>query len=214
MKKLIVLAGICIFTLTGCGVGATKTMSCTYKNTGSSLTTKMTYNIDYQGTEVKKLRVTYDYHQNDMNNNGTASGNNTAGGTNGTTNNGTTTNGDNMDGVGTGTDGTTNDNFPDNDDIVDGIVGSAIDSIVNGVTDTILDIAGLRTRHASVQSTYGNITGFSVQNTNDTTDNDYRVTYVIDYDSISDADLATLNLSRDIDTLRSNYTNQGFTCAE
>ena len=42
----------------------------------------------------------------------------------------------------------------------------------------------------------------------DNTDNDYRVTYVIDYDMISDADLATLNLSRDIDTLRNNYTNQ------
>ena len=42
--------------------------------------------------------------------------------------------------------------------------------------------------------------------------NMYTVTYVIDYDMISDNDLATLNLSRDIDTLRSNYTNQGFSC--
>ena len=166
MKKLISLAGICIFMLTGCGVGATKTMSCTYRNTGNSLTTKMTYSIDYQGTEVKKLRVTYDYHQNDMNNdianngtnaNGGTNGTTTNGGTNDITNNGATTNEKNTDGVGTGTDGTTNDDFPDND---------------------------------------------------------YRVTYVIDYDSISDADLATLNLSRDINTLRRNYTNQGFTCAE
>jgi len=203
MKKLITLVAICIFMLTGCGAGATKTMSCTYRNDGSYLTTKMTYNIDYQGTEVKKLRVTYDYHQNDMNNT-----------TNGDTSNDTTINGENTDGVGTGTDGTTNDNFPDNDGVIDGIVGSAIDSIINSVTDSILDIAGLRDRHANVQNTYGNITGFSVQNTNDTTDNDYRVTYVIDYDSISDADLATLNLSRDIDTLRSSYTTQGFTCGE
>lgn len=223
MKKLISLAGICIFMLTGCGVGATKTMSCTYRNTGNSLTTKMTYSIDYQGTEVKKLRVTYDYHQNDMNNdianngtnaNGGTNGTTTNGGTNDITNNGATTNEKNTDGVGTGTDGTTNDDFPDNDGIVDGIVGSAIDSIVNGVTGSILDISGLRDRHANVQNTYGNMTGFSVQNTNDNTDNDYRVTYVIDYDSISDADLATLNLSRDINTLRRNYTNQGFTCAE
>ena len=59
---------------------------------------------------------------------------------------------------------------------------------------------------------YGNMTGFSVQNTNDVTDNDYTVTYVIDYDSISDTDLSTLNLARDINTLRSNYINQGFTC--
>ena len=119
-----------------------------------------------------------------------------------------------MDGVGTGTDGTTNDTQIDNDGIVDGIVGSAIDSIINGVTDTILDISGIRDRHVNVQNTYGNINGFSVQNTNDTTDNDYRVTYIIDYDNISDEDLARLNLSRDIDTLRSNYINQGFNCAE
>ena len=194
MKKLIVLLGICVFMLTGCGMGATKTMSCTYRNTGTYLTTKMTYSIDYQGTEVKKLRVTYDYHQDNMDTNGGIIAN--------------------MDGVGTGTDGTTNDTYPDNDGIIDGIVGSAIDSVINGVTSTILDIAGIRDRHANVQNTYGNINGFSVQNTNDITDNDYRVTYVIDYDTISDADLATLNLSRDIDTLRSNYTNQGFTCSE
>ena len=197
MKKIFVLMGICIFLLTGCGMGATNTMSCTYQTFGNTLTTKMTYNIDYQGSEVKKLRVTYDYHQDSIDN----------------TDDGITAN-DNTDGVGTGTDGTTNDNYPDNDGIIDGVVGSAIDGIVNGVTDTILDIAGIRSRHANVQNTYGNMTGFSVQNTSDITDNDYRVTYVIDYDAISDADLSTLNLSRDIDTLRNIYSNQGFTCTE
>ena len=193
MRKVLGLSILGIFMLTGCGAGATKTMSCTYQRTSGTMRTKMTYKIDHEGNDVKKLRVTYDYHQ-DIDNNGTTSGN--------------------MDGVGTGTDGTTNDTQPDNDGLVDGIVGSAIDSIINGVTDTILDISGIRDRHANVQNTYGNMTGFSVQNTNDTTDNNYRVTYVIDYDNISDADLMTLNLSRDIDTLRSNYTNQGFTCAE
>jgi len=207
MKKLISLTGICIFMLTGCGAGATKTMNCTYQNTGNFLTTKMSYNIDYQGTEVKKLRVTYDYHQDEA-------GMTTNGDTTDATNNTNNAKDNNTDGVGTGTDGTTNDTYPDNDGIVDGIVGSAIDSIINGVTSTILDISGIRDRHANVQNTYGNITGFSVQNTNDTTDNDYRVTYVIDYDTISDNDLANLNLSRDIDTLRSNYTSQGFTCTE
>ena len=197
MKKVIILMSFCVFLLTGCGMGATNTMSCTYQNIGSSITTKMTYSIDYQGSEVKKLRVTYNYHQDDV------SGNNAD-----------MSDEDNMDGVGTGTDGTTNDTYPDNDGIIDGIVGSAIDSIINGVTDTILDISGIRSRHANVQNTYGNITGFSVQNTNDLTDNDYRVTYVIDYDMISDSDLATLNLSRDIDTLRNNYVSQGFTCTE
>ena len=93
-------------------------------------------------------------------------------------------------------------------------MGSAIDSIINGVTGTILDISGIRDRHINVQNTYGNINGFSVQNTNDVGDDNYHVTYVIDYDTISDEDLTTLNLSRDINTLRSNYTSQGFTCME
>jgi len=188
MKKIIVLASMMALMLTGCGVGATKTLTCTYQTNGTPLTTKMSYNIDYQGTEVKKLRVTYDYRQEVTDTN--------------------------TDGVGTGTDGTTNDNYPDSDGIIDGIVGSAIDSIINGITDTILDISGIRSRHANVQNTYGNMTGFSVQNTSDVSDNSYRVTYIIDYDTISDTDLANLGLSRDIDTLRSNYTNQGFTCTE
>lgn len=223
MKKMFGLALCSVLLLTACGAGATNTMSCTYKSDSTNLTTKMTYKIDYEGKEVKKLRVTYDYHQND---NGTAGTNNTTGAndaarTNDTTGtddmsrtNDTATPTNDMDGVGTGTDGTTNDSKPDDDGIIDGIVGSAIDSVINAVTGTILDVAGIRDRHANVQNTYGNIAGFSVQNTNDNTDNDYRVTYVIDYDTISDTDLATLNLSRDIDTLKSNYTSQGFTCAE
>ncbi len=197
MKKFFCLSILSILMLTGCGAGATKTMKCTYESNTTDMTSKMTYDIDYEGKEVKKLRITYDYHQDiDMNTENT------------------TDNNDTTDGVGTGTDGTTNDSQPDNDGIIDGVIGSAIDSMINGVTDTILDISGIRDRHANVQNTYGNMNGFSVQNTNDVTDNNYRVTYVIDYDTISDSDLATLNLSRDIDTLRSNYTNQGFTCHE
>ena len=195
MKKKICLLAFIVLLLTGCGAGATNTMSCTYRTVNNNLTTKMTYNIDYEGKDVKKVRVTYDYHQDVMND----------------------TDGDganDIDGVGTGTDGTTNDTQIDNDGIVDGVVGSAIDSIINGVTDVILDVSGLRDRHANVQNTYGNMPGFSVQNMNDATDNDYRVTYIIDYDTISDADLTTLNLSRDINSLRDNYTRQGFTCHE
>lgn len=210
MKKYIGITVLGLFMLTGCGAGATETMSCTYDNTTGNLTSRITYNIDYQDDEVKKLRVTYKYHSDDTNTADTNDANNA------TDNNNGTNTGDNnnkqMDGVGTGTDGTTDDSQIDDDGIVDGIVGSAIDSIINGVTTTILDISGLRDRHATVQSTYGNMTGFSVQNTSDATDNDYTVSYVIDYDSISDDDLNTLNLSRDINTLRSNYTNQGFTC--
>lgn len=192
MKKIIYALVISIFMLTGCGAGATNTMSCTYENSTSNMSSRMAYNIDFQGNEVKKVRVTYKYHS-DAVDTGDDDDNQT-------------------DGVGTGTDGTTNDTQIDNDGIIDGVIGSAIDTAINGVTSTILDIAGIRDRHANVQNMYGNMTGFSVQNTNDVTDNDYTVTYVIDYDSISDDDLSTLNLTRDINTLRSNYINQGFTC--
>lgn len=194
MKKYVIIAIIACFILTGCGAGATETMSCNYETTINNLTTKMTYNIDYQDEEVKKLRVTYKYHSDDDNTN-LAEEN------------------DDTDGIGTGTDGTTNDNPNDSDDgIIDGVVGSAIDNIINGVSTTIIDIAGLRDRHATVQNTYGNMAGFSVQNTNDVNDNDYTVTYVIDYDTINDDDLSALSLSRNINTLRSNYIQQGFTC--
>lgn len=185
MKKIIFLSITLTLLLTGCGAGATETLSCTSEATIGNITSSTSYMIDHQGDEVKKVRITYKY----MSNNNTE-----------------------MDGVSTGTDGTTNDTQNDNDGIIDGVIGSAIDSIVNGVTSTILDIAGIRDRHTTVQGTYGNIQGFSVQNTTDNTDNNYTVTYVIDYDTISDEDLTTLNLSRDLNTLRTNYITQGFTC--
>lgn len=186
MKKNLILSAFLLMMITGCGAGATNTMSCTYNTTNGNIATKMKYDIDYQDSDVKKVRITYDYSQ--------------------------LTNQDNTtDGVGTGTDGTTNDTQIDNDGIIDGVVGNGIDSIVLGVTDVILDIAGLKDRHMQVQNTYGNINGFSVQNTTDT-DNNYKVTYVIDYDNISDTDLSKLNLSRNIDTLKNNYVSQGYTC--
>ena len=195
MKRIIGSIGIIVFLLTGCGPMTTETMSCTYESTTGLLSSRTTYNVDYQGNDIKKVRITYKYHNDD----------NQISTTDETDNNQT-------DGVGTGTDGTTDDNSVDDDGIIDGVVGSAIDTIINGVTTTILDISGLRDRHATVQNTYANMNGFSVQNTTDVTDNDYTVTYVIDYDNISDEDLNSLNLVRDINTLRSNYTNQGFTC--
>lgn len=153
---------------------------------------------------------------NNANNSGTNSQSGTINTDDGTAYNTNGTNNDNnidehTDGVGTGTDGTTNDSYYDDDGVVDGVVGSVIDTIVGGVTGIILDSAGLRDRHATVQNTYGNINGFSVQNTNDANDN-YTVTYVIDYDTISDEDLTTFNLSRDLDDMRNTYVNQGFTC--
>ena len=272
MKKLFVLSFASILLLTGCG--ATETMSCSYSTDANNGTTKVTYDIDHEGDEIKKVRITYNYdfddndngttadngstdmpaddnngstgtdvgntdntegvftdegtgdidsatngnnngnnnnndnntRNNDGNNNGNAN-DNTNNNTNGNDNI-TTYNNDNghTDGV-----GTTNDTHMDDDGVVDGIVGSAIDSIVGGVTSVILDSAGLRDRHANVQNTYGNVNGFSVQNTNDT-DKNYKVTYVIDFDTISDNDLATFNLTRNLDDMRTNYVNQGFTC--
>lgn len=192
MKKFIVSALVAFLILTGCGISKTETMSCNYKTTYNNLTTNMKYDIDYEGTEVKKVRVTYDYMQDVIDD----------------------TDGDGLndiDGVGTGTDGTTNDTQRDNDGIVDGIVGNAFDSLIGGVSDVILDISGLKDRHQNIQNTYSNINGFSVQNTIDT-DNNYKVTYVIDYDTITDNDLGNFNLSRNINTMRDNYTSQGFTC--
>lgn len=194
MKKFLILSLVGVFMLTGCGAGASKTMSCTYKNTTGNITTNMKYDIDYEDKEVKKVRITYDYMQDtrvDSDNDGKKD----------------------TPGVGTGTDGTTDDTQQNKDGIVDGVVGNAIDQIVGGVTDTILDIAGLKDRHATVQNRYGNIQGFSVQNTTET-NNNYKVTYVIDYDTISDTDLKTLNLSRDINTLEDYYTSQGYTCSK
>ena len=258
MKKIIILSLASVFMLTGCG--ATETLSCSYKNNANNGTTSVTYDIDHEGNEVKKVRITYDYKFNNVNNNNNndlaaynqddnndnvtmndrtnantsnrndtrnTTGNNNGGvdnsnnldgnsntNTNGTNNNDNITtynNNNQIDGVGTGTDGTTNDSNVDNDGVVDGIVGSAIDVIVGSVTGIILDSAGLRDRHATVQNTYGNVNGFSVQNTTDTNDN-YMVSYVIDFDTISDTDLANLNFSRELDSMRTNYVNQGFTC--
>ena len=186
MKKILMFIFF-ILLLSGCDTSKMDTMSCEKEyDTNNGIDTKITYSIDYENNEVKKVRMTYDYTQNDNVDNVT-------------------------DGVGTGTDGTTNDTQKDKDGIIDGVIGNGIDAIVGSVTDAILDLSGLKERHANVQGTYGNMTGFSVQNTTDT-DNNYKVTYVIDFDTISDDDLKKLNLSRDIDTLKNNYISQGYTC--
>ncbi len=189
MKKIIMLSSLLI-ALSACSLSKTKTLSCTYTNVTNGLTSNITYDIDHEGDEVKKIRVMYDYRE-DINN----------------------TILDNTDGIGTGTDGTTTDTQLDNDGIVDGVVGSVFDSLVNGVTSTILDISGLRSRHRMIQDEYANTNGFSVLNTTDV-DNNYSVTYVIDFDNMTDNDINGMNFNRDLATLRTTYTNQGFTCSE
>lgn len=186
MKKIISLSLLSIMLLTGCSLSATETLSCDIQNTTGNLTTKVNYSIDHEEDEIKKVRITYDYKQTNANN-------------------------DHTDGVGTGTDGTTNDTETDEDGIVDGVIGETLNDIIGGMSDVILDVAGLKDRHVTVQTTYNGMNGFSVGNTTDVNDN-YKVTYVIDYDQITDNDLARLNLSRDLTTLRNVYVSQGFTC--
>lgn len=194
MKKILMLSSLLV-VLTACSLSRTKTLSCRYTNVNNGLTSNISYDIDHEGDEVKKVRITYNYKQDN------------------TSTNRNSTNDNMMDGVGTGTDGTTNDTQPDNDGIVDGIVGSAFDTAINGVTSTILDISGLKSRHRMIQDQYSNANGFSYQNTTDT-DNNYSVTYVIDFDNMTDNDISGMNFNRDLATLRTTYTNQGFTCSE
>ena len=165
------------------GCGNNETLTCTTSNTVGDVTSNTTYMVEYQGNDVKMLTVTYDYRD------------------------------DHVDGVGTGTDGTTEDEDTDTEDdgIVDGVVGEALDDVVGGVVDGILDIAGIRTRHNERFGTYTNTEGFTTMvDSND--DNDYKVTYTYDLEKLSDNDITTFGISRDLDTLKSGYTNRGITC--
>ena len=135
MKKALLIIAV-IAVLSGCTTN-TKTLTCTSENTSGNITSKTKYMIDYEGNDVKKLTVTYDYKDN------------------------------HTDGVGTGTDGTTSDNDPDDNGIIDGVVGEALDDVVSGVTGTILDIAGIRARHNTRFGSYTNTEGFTTNIDND-----------------------------------------------
>lgn len=148
MKKALLIIAV-IAVLSGCGT--TQTLTCSTENTVGTLTSKTTYMIDYQGNDVKKLTVTYDYRD------------------------------DHVDGVGTGTDGTTDDTDPDDDGVIDGVVGEALDDVVTGVTDGILDMAGIRTRHNERFGTYTNTAGFMITiDTDNDTDYKVTYTYDFD----------------------------------
>lgn len=159
----------------------TKTLTCTGENTSGNITSKTKYIIDYDDNEVKKIMVTYDYRDN------------------------------HTDGVGTGTDGTTSDTDLDDDGIIDGVVGEALDDVVTIVTDTILDIAGIKTRHNTRFGTYTNTEGFTTMIDSDN-DNDYKVTYTYDLTKLSDTDITSFGINRDFNTLKDTYTSRGLTC--
>lgn len=165
------------------GCGTTETLTCTTTNTVGTLTSNTTYMVEYSGNDVKMLTVTYDYSD------------------------------DHIDGVGTGTDGTTNDEDTDTDTdgVIDGVVGEALDDVVTGVTDGILDMAGIRNTHNTRFGNYTNTEGFTTT-VNSDNGTDYKVTYTYDLDKLSDTDITTFGISRDLETLRTGYTDRGLTC--
>ena len=231
MKKILLVLSV-LFLMSGCGNG-TDTLSCSSTTTANGITTRTKYDIDYKDDDVKRVTITYDYNQdtnattnNATNNNNTTNNNtnNTTTNNNNATNNTTTNNNnatndnDKMDGVDVDTDGLDTNQNRDNDtgslssdDIVDGVVGDVIDGAVNGVTSTILDIAGIKNTYENQLSSYNNIEGFSYKVDIDS-DTEYKVIYEIDMDKISDSDLTRFNIDRDFSTMRSNYENSGYTC--
>lgn len=190
MKKLLIALSV-LFIMSGCdNNNNTKNLSCTSTITASNgVTTKTNYNIDYMDDKVKHVTITYAYSQ----------GNNT----------------NDVDGVNSDTDGleedNNNNNTVDSDEVVDGIVGDVIDETLEGVSETILDIAGIKNRYENQLSTYDDIEGltYDVEVDNNT---EYTITYKIDMDKISDDNLSRFNVPRTVTDMRTNYENSGFTC--
>lgn len=192
MKKLLIVLSV-LFLMSGCG-NESKTLSCTNTSEANGITTKTKYEIKYMNDEVKHVTITYDYNQtNDRKE---------VDGTNADT-----------DGLDKNTEGntTTNDNNLQSDEVIDGVVGDAIDSTINGITDTILDLAGIKNNYQNQMSTFDNMEGFSYKVDVDN-DNEYKITYDIDMDKISDEDLTRFNIGRDYSDIKSNYTDLGYTC--
>ncbi len=229
MKKLFA-AFFVLLLVSGCG-SKRDSLSCEMTTDSNGITTTTHYDIDYLDNDVKMIKITYDYKQD----NNVSSDNTKTNGTSDNTttdtskNNDTTTNGaddktnentrstrEKQDGVNSDTDGISEEKDSNanlkSDDVVDGVVGDAIDSTINGVTNTILDLAGVRTTYENQMNTYGNIKGFSYKVDKDV-DNEYKVIYSIDMDKISDSDLSKFNIpSRNFKDLKTNYQDLGYTC--
>ena len=170
-----------IAVLSGCGTN--DTLTCTNENTVGNISSSTTYKIDYRNNDVKMMKVTYEYKDN------------------------------HTDGVGTGTDGTTEDNdvIGETDGIVDGIIGEALDDVIDGTTNTIVNLTDIKNAHNNRFGAYTNTDGFMTTiDTNN--DNDYKITYTYDFNKLSDEDITSFGISRDLDTLKNTYTNRGLTC--
>ncbi len=193
MKKILIVLGVLLF-ISGCD-GETKTLSCNSTSTANGITTNTKYEAKYEDEKLKFVKITYDYTQDN-----------------------TTTEHDNTkpDGTDADTDGLTSDNKTNDgntnsDDVVDGVVGDAVDGAVDAVTDTILDLSGIRDTYKNQMSAYDNIEGFKYTIDTDN-NNEYKVIYEIDMDKISDSDLTRFDIDRNLDTFRSNQENLGYTC--
>ena len=191
MKKLLISLSV-LLLVSGCG-NEEKSLSCTQTSESNGLTTNTKYDIEYEKDKVKYVTITYDYTQNTNNNN------------------------DNKeDGQNAETDGLTEDNTNNNEsldsnDVVDGVVGDTIDSTIDGIKETILDLAGIKNNYQNQMNTYDNIEGFSYSIDTDN-DNEYKIIYKIDMDKISDNDLDRFDLRRDFSEIKTNYENLGYTC--
>ena len=156
MKKSILIFSTLFVTifLSGCSLTGADTYSCTSTTTDDNgLTTKITYDITHSDDTVDMVRITYDYEQDDNDNDMTNMVDDM-----------TNMIDDDIDGLNADTDGNRD---TDNNEVVDGVVGDTLDAIVNGVTDTIIDIAGLRERHNVVSDRYGKIEGVTIKVEND-----------------------------------------------
>lgn len=208
MKKISIFVGTICSALFLSGCSSNEMLTCTGSTTANGITTTTTYEIEYNDNDVKHLKMTYDY-VSDTSVDGVGTGTDGSAVDNDTNNN--NNNNNNNDTAGNVGTSSVDDNDIDGDDIVDGAVGDAIDTTIGAITDTILDISGIRDTYNNQVNAYGNITGFTSTVDVDN-DNEYKIVYEIDMDTISDNDLTRFNVDRDLSTLRDMYEAQGLTC--
>lgn len=194
MKKILISLSV-LLLMAGCGE-ENKSLTCRLNSTSTGLTTDTKYEIKYMNDDVKRVIITYDYNQN----NNATTNNNETDGTNASTN-----------GLDENKSNDNNDNTLESDDVVDGVVGDAIDGTVNGIKDTILDLAGIKSTYQNQMADLDNIEGLTYRIEQDN-DNEYKIVYEIDLDKINDSDLSRFDINKDFDDMKSNLDSLGYTC--